>query len=230
MKEYGVKIFLLIFFASLANINALEITESEAEVFLRGEYNRVFNYYGDISTTGYLELNNIFAFKLGFSLGKSAANTIIKTHLSAAYFPFQLIPLKFSVLYIYNVIPDYNNHTYTILPLISFNTRIAGISIGPSLRLTSFFIEDAQFEPILSLSAYLNFINNDKLRIGIGASNFNDFQAKNFGAYSLNINALIRMDKNWQILNEIELMQSGGDGFSSVFFGFGWKGGARYTW
>jgi len=230
MKACRVKIFLLVFFITLANIPALEITEGEIEAYLTGEYNRVFNYYGDISAIGSLELNNIFVFKLGFSLGKSAASTNIKTHASAAISPFSGLPINFSVLYIYNVIPDYENHSHTILPLISFNTAIAGISLGPSLRLTSFFMEDAIFESILSFSAYLNFVNNDKLCIGIGASNFNDFQAKNFGAYSLKFTAAIRMDETWQILNELAFLQSGGDGLSSVFFGFGWKGGVRYTW
>jgi len=230
MKAGRVKIFFLIFFISLSNISALNITKGEIEAYLRGEYNRVFNYYGDISAIGSLELNNIFAFRLGFSLGKSAASTNIKTHASAAVTPFFGIPLGFSVMYMYNAIPDYDNHSHTILPLVSFNTKRAGISLGSSLRLTSFFMEEAQFESILSFFAYFNFVNNDKLCFGIGVANFSDFQAKNFGAYSLNFNAAIRLDDTWQILNELEFSQSGGDGLSSVFFGFGWKGGVKYSW
>jgi len=230
MKAGSVKIFLLIFFISLNNIHAVEITDGGIEAYLRGEYNRAFNYYGDISAIGSLELNNMFVFRLGFSLGKSAGSTNINTHTSAAISPFSLIPLDFSVLYIYNGIPDYDNHTHTILPLVSFNASSAGISLGPSLRFTSFFNESAQFESILSFSVYLNFINNDDLCIGISVANFNDFQVKNFGAYSLKFNTLIRLDDRWQIINELELSQSGGDGFSTVFFGFGWKGGVKYTW
>ena len=230
MKAAGAILLFLIIIMTSGNIHAAEITDGEIEAFLRGEYNRVFNYYGDISAIGSLELNNIYLFRLGFSLGKTAASTSIKTHTSAAISPFSGIPLAFSLLYIYNGIPDYDNHTHTILPLVSFNTARAGISIGPSLRFISFFKESAQFESVLSFSVYVNFINNDALCIGIGFVNFNDFQIKNFGAYSLKLNTLIRLDDKWQIINELELTQSGGDGFSTTFFGFGWRGGVKYKW
>ena len=230
MKVTSVKIFLLIFFITLNNIHAVEITDGGIEAYLRGEYNRAFNYYGDISAIGSIELNNMYIFKFGFSLGKAAVSTNINTHTSASISPFSRIPLDFHIIYIYNGIPDYDNHTHTILPLVSFNAARAGISIGPSLRFVSFFNEGAQFESILSFSIYFNFINNDKLCIGLGFVNFNDFQAKNFGAYSLKLNTIIRLDDKWQIVNDLELSQSGGDGFSTVFFGFGWRGGVKYKW
>ena len=266
MKAAGIKIFLFIFFITLNNIHAdeitgdeieapadeitdgeieapavqmtdgeikapaVQITDGEIEAYLRGEYNRGFNYCGDISAIGTIELNNMFTFRLGFSLGKSAGITNIHTHTGAAVSPFSRIPLYFHLMYIYNGIPDYENHAHTILPLVSYNTARAGISIGPSLRFTSFFGETAQFESILSFSMYFNFINNDRLCIGINFANFNDFQTKNFGAYSLKLNVLIRLDSNCQILNELEFSQSGGDGFSTVFYGFGWRVGVKYTW
>ena len=266
MKAAGVKFFLLLFFISLNNIHADEITDDEIETpaveitdgeieasavkisdgeiealaiqitdgnieaYLRGEYNRGFNYYGDISAIGSIELNNIFTFRLGFALGKAADSTIINTHTSASIAPFSRIPIYFHLIYIYNGIPDYENHAHSILPLVSYNTARAGISIGPSLRLTSFFDEIAVFEPILSFSMYFNFINNDRLCIGINFANFNDFQTKNFGAYSLILNVLIRLDEKWQIINELEFTQSGGDGFSTIFYGFGWRGGVKYKW
>jgi len=254
MKAKIIKIFLFIFFISLNNISAdeitddeieasaaeitdseiearaVQITDGEIEAYLRGEYNRAFNYYGDISAIGLVELNNLFTFRLGFSLGKAADSTSIKAHTSAAVSPFSGIPLAFHLIYVYNGIPDYENHAHTILPLVSFKTARAGISIGPSLRFTSFFNESAQFEPILSFSIYVNFINNDKLCIGLSFVNFNDFQTKNFGAYSLMFNTVIRLDEKWQIINDLEFTQSGGDGFSTVFFGFGWRGGVKYKW
>jgi len=230
MKAVSVKIFLLIFFITLNNVHAVDITESGIEAYLKGEYNRVFNYYGDISVIGSLELDNLFTFKLGFSLATAANSININTHTSAGVTPFSGVPLDFRVIYIYNGIPDFENHTHTILPLVSFNGTIFGISAGTSLRFTSFFNERAVFESVLSFSVYVNFINNDNLRIGISIANFNEFQAKNFGAYSLKFYTAVRMDSSWQIINELELMQSGGDGFSTVFFGFGWRGGVRYTW
>jgi hypothetical protein len=230
MKAKSAIIFLLITLISLNKIHAVEITESEIEAFLTGEYNRAFNYYGDISAIGSIKLNNMFVFKAGFSLGNAAGSINIETHTSAAIFPFSGIPLDFRVLYIYNGKPDYEKHSHTILPLVSFNTAVFGISAGFSLRFTSYFNEPAIFESVLSFSVYFNFINNDKLCIGMGIGNFNDFQAKNFGAYSLKLNTEIRLDKNWQIINDLELLQSGGDGLSTVFFGFGWRGGVRYKW
>jgi len=230
MKAPRVKIFLLIFLITQNNIHTAEITDGEIEAYLRGEYNRAFNYCGDISAIGSIEINNIFNFRLGFSLGKMADSTNINTHTSAAITPFSRIPVGFHIIYIYNGIPDYENHTHTILPLVSFNTARAGISAGLSLRFASFFGEIAQFESILSLSIYFNFINNDKLCLGLGFVNFSDFQAKNFGAYSLKFNTVIRLDDKWQIVNELELSQSGGDGFSTTFFGFGWRGGVKFKW
>jgi len=230
MKDGGVKIFLLIFFITLSNVHAVDITDGELEAYLRGEYNRFSNYYGDISAIGSLELNNLFTFKLGFSLGNAADISNINTHTSAVVAPFPRIPLDFRVMYIYNGIPDYEINTHTILPLVSFNAAIFGISVGPSFRFTSFFGEDAIFESLISFSVYVNFVNNDKLCIGISIANFNEFQIKNFGAYSLKFNTEVRLDSSWQIINELEVLQSGGDGLSTIFFGFGWRGGVRYRW
>jgi len=230
MKTRNIIIFLLVFFIPLNNIHSIEITKCELEAFLRGEYNRASNYDGDLSAIASLELNNLFNFSLGFSMGMIADSTHIKTHTSAAIAPFSRIPLDFRVMYILNSIPDYDNNTHTILPLVSFNASRAGISLGPALRFTSFFGANAQFESILSFSVYFNFINSNNLRIGISIGNFNDFQVKNFGAYSMTINTLASLDSNWQIINELEFSQSGGDGFSTTFFGFGYKGGVKYTW
>jgi len=243
MKIGSVKIFLLVFFISISNIYFAESQQisnneesspkkikGEIDAYLNGQYNRIFNYYGDISAIGSLELNNIFAFRLGFSLGIAGDIINVNTHTSAAVIPFSKIPFDFRVIYIYNAIPDYENNTHTILPLFSFNVARAGISLGPSLRFTSFFNEKPVFETIISFSAHINFINNDSLCIGISVSNFNEFQAKNFGAYSLKLNTTIRLNSQLRILNEFELSQSGGTGLSTAFLGFGWRGGVIFTW
>jgi hypothetical protein len=222
-----------IFLFSIQSVYGIDITEKEVEAYLTGEYSRGFIYNGNISAAGGIELNNILKFRGGFSIGKNSGITDLDTFISVRYSPFSglyLLPLNFSLSYIYNGLPEYKANTNSILPFISYNTPRAGISIGSNLRFTSFFGETAQFESILSFRAYFNFINDEMLRVGITAGNFNEFYAKNMGAYSLSLNAVIRLNDNWSIINEFEVMQSGGDGFTTTFYGFGWHGGARYTW
>jgi hypothetical protein len=223
--------FIFLFFAQ--TVSGIEISEKEVEAYLSGEYNRGFIYNGNISAAGGIEFNNILKFRGGFSIGKSSDSMDLDAFFGIRYSPFSnlyLSPLNFSLAYIYNGLPEYEASTNTILPFISYSAKRAGVSIGLNFRFTSFFGEVAQYESILSYRAYFNFINDETLRVGISAGNFNEFYAKNMGAYSLSLNAVIRINDNWSIINEFELMQSGGDGFSTTFYGFGWRGGARYTW
>lgn len=220
-------LFILLF--CVQAVFGIDLTEKEIEAYLTGEYNRS-NYNFSISTVGGIELNKIYKFRSGISIGKNTDSTDINAFLGGRYSPFSKLPLSFSLSYIYNGLPELYTHTHSILPFISYNTRRAGISIGSNFRFTSFFGETAQFESILSSFAYFNFINNEVFRIGVSVGNFNEFYAKNMGAYSLGINTVIRLDDNWFIFNEFEFLQSGGDGFSAVFYGFCWRGGARFTW
>jgi len=220
--------FILLFCAHI--VYGIDLTGKEIEAYLTGEYNRSINYNVSLSAIGGIELNGVCKIRSGVSIGKNADSADINAFAGGRYSPFSKLPLSFSLLYIYNGLPDYESHTHSILPFISYNTRRAGISIGPNFRFTSFFGETAQFEPILSSSVYFNFINNDVLRIRLSAGNFSEFYAKNMGAYSLSVNAVIRLDENWFILNEFELLQSGGDGFTSAFYGFCWRGGAKFKW
>jgi len=230
MKTRTGKILLLLLFIPLQYINALEITKIETDAYIRGEFNRSFNYHGGLSATGAIELDNRYTFRGGISFGSTKINSDINTFIGARYSPFPNLPLHFSLSYIYNGLPEYNAHTHSILPVIYFNAKRAGISVGFNFRFTSFFGSNAQFESILSFYGYFNFINNDNLRIWAGAGNFSDFYAKNMGAYSLSFGAVVRIDSNWSIIGQLELMQSGGDGFSTNFYGIAWSGGAKYSW
>ena len=223
-------IFSIIFIFTLQNIMAAEITAKEIEASMKGEFSRGFNAYGNMALIGGIELNNVLKFRTGISLGKTAAETDLSSFFNIRYSPFSRIPFVFSLVYIYNGELSYDIHTHTIFPVISFNASRAGISIGANFRFTSYFGEKAVFETILSLYAYLNFVNNNMLNIGIGIGNFCDFNAKNLSALSLRLYATVHVNKNWSIINEAELMQSGIDGLSTNFYGFSWRAGARYSW
>jgi len=226
------KLFLFIFFICSRNVYSLDmhITGKEIETSLRGEYNRTFYQYGEISAVGAIELNNRYKVRGGLSFGASAFDNDINTFINAGCSPFLKFPLNFSVSYIYNGLPEYEAHTHSIMPIVSFNAKRAGISIGPNFRLSSFFGEPAIFESILSFYVYFNLINNNTLHIGTAWGNYNDFHAKNIGAYSLDFYAIIRLHANWNIISEVELMQSGGDGLSSAFYGISCRAGVKYSW
>ncbi len=231
------KIFSLVFIFCLQNIHALDITGKEIEVYAKAEHNRTYNFYGGISVLGAVELNNFLAFRGGVSFGGTSDVTDIKTLVNAGFSPFVILPfeklkelpLDISVRYIYNGLHEYEAHTHSILHLISFNEKWAGISIGNNSKFSSHF-RSTHFETILTFSAYLNFVNNENFILGIGCGNLSDFQAANLGALSLKFGADININKNWSVINEFELMQSGLDGFSTTFYGFAIRGGAKYKW
>ena len=220
------------FVLCLPSVHSLDIniTEMEAGGYFRGEYTRASHFLNEISAIGKIELEEKYAFKGGFAVGKALTEWSINSFVNSAYSPFENIPLGVSVSYIYNGLPDYETHANSIIPFIFYNADRAGISLGCNFRFTRFFGEKAQFESILSLYGYFNFINKEKLLFGIGAGNFYDFYAYNLGAYSLNINTAFRLDSNWRIINDIEFRQSGGDGLTTTLYGIAFRTGAKYSW
>jgi hypothetical protein len=226
------KIFLLVFFVCVQEIHALdiEITEKEAEAHLRGEYNRNYYFFGDISAIGGIEVNNRLKFRTGLSIGWAQDITDIRIFSSARFSLLEKRPLGVELSWIYNGLPEYEAHSHTLLPCLSWNAKYWGIKIGPSLRFTSFFSESTIFETTLSIGAYANFVNNEKLRIGVNIANFNDFQAHTFGFFSVCFNSAMRINPCWSILNELELKLSGVDGLTTNFYGIALRGGAKFTW
>ena len=230
IRPHIVSLLLFMVFVGAQNVHALDITGKEAAVYFKGEYSRNFLWYGDISTIGSVEVNSRWAFNSGFLFGKTRIDTDLKAFGGSRFAPWRRIPLGLSLLYIYNGLPEYDTHSHTILPLISYNARWAGVSAGTSFRFTSFFGEPAFFEAVLSLSVYANFINNRKLRVGIICANFSDFCAGNMGDYSIAVNSLVRINSQWSIINEIELKQSGSVALSATFSGIALKGGVKFAW
>jgi len=219
--------FALIF---IQNVQSLDITGIEAQACYRGMYTRGNDFLNELSAIGSLELAEKLSFKGGFSAGRTIIDTEINTLLNTLYTPFTNIPLGISVSYIYNGLPEYETHANSIIPMISYNGKLAGISIGTNFRFTRFFRESAQYESILSFYGYFNFVNAKFITIGIGAGNIRDFHARNLGAFSLDLNSEIRLDDNWRIINEIEFLQSGADGLTTTLYGMGFRTGVKYSW
>jgi len=220
----------LVFYAH--NIYALNdvITGKNVELFLRGEYDRAYGSNGEISGTGTVELFSLLTIQGGIAVGIASDTADIKTSVSFRYAPFMKFPLHFSTAYIYNGLPGYEAHSHTIIPVISFNGRRAGVAAGLGFRFTSYFGEAPIFESIFSFSGYFNFINNEKLCIGINVANYNNFVIRNMGAYSSSLYGMVCIRERWMVIGILEFLQSGGTGLSTNFYGISFQGGVRFTW
>jgi len=232
-KPTGLFLILLPLFSffGLQQIKAQErITGKEVEAFFTNEFNRGFYYYGELSSSGGMELYSRYTFRGGVSFGIAKGLTDIRGFTSAGFSPLLVKQLNFSLAWIYNGLPKYGAHSYTILPVVSFNGKWAGISLGTSFRFTSYFREHALFESVLSISGYVNFVNTETLVIGIGSANFDEFSARNMGAYSLSFKSSVRVHEHWFVINDLELMQSGSVALSATFYGVAWKSGMKIKW
>ena len=228
--------YLWVFFLLPLNLPAdIQTAGNEAGFDFRGEYNRALIHSIDVSAFAAVALNNWYTVGGGIALGETGGRTTggsfdIKAFAQNTIGPLFDKPLYVSLSYIYNGLPAWETHSHTLLPIISWKGQWAGIALGPGLRFTNFFGEPSMFEAMLSASVYVNFINNKKLRMGMGLANFNDFYAGNMGAYALNLNSLIRLTEQWSISNVIELLQSGSVGLAHNFYGIAYRGGIRYKW
>ena len=209
---------------------ALQITGKEVGFDMRIEYNRALGFFEDFSALGSLELNDRYTVRSGLSLGKIEDGIDIKAFMLGRMFPRVGKILHLDLAYIYNGLPAYKTHVHTILPLVSFSGRWVGISFGTGFRFTSFFGESALFESMLSISAYVNFINMEELRMGMKLANFRDFYVGNMDSFSPGLYCLIRINEKWSFINDIELLQSGSLALTANFYGIAYRGGIRYTW
>ncbi|GHV81624.1 hypothetical protein AGMMS49991_01820 [Spirochaetia bacterium] len=221
-------LFIFCLLVSKAYCLDFSIPGMELGAAFKPEYNRSLGFCWDISAFGSLKLNKLAAVKGGLALGMTGPGFDIDTYISGEVdMPFWS-PLSFGLSYIYNGLPGYKTNVHTLLPAFSIKGKWAGITVGPALRFTG-FDSAVFFEYTLAASAFANFYNTEKLRIGIRAANFNDFSAGNFGSYSLNLNSLVRFEQI-SLINEIELYQSGSSGLTSNFYGIAYKGGILFTW
>ena len=208
----------------------VQFTGKELGFYFTPEYNRTFNFCWDISAVGILGLNNRYTIKSGLALGAAGSNFTVKGFVGGEVAPFISIPITFGLNYKYNSLPGYEYHGHAIMLLASLKGQRAGFSLGHSFRFNSFFGEPPVFEPAWSLSVYVLLVNNERLRLGLKASNFDDFSFGNMGAYFLNLNSVIRLNEKISLVNEIEIHQSGGIDLASNFYGIVYRGGAVFSW
>jgi hypothetical protein len=214
----------------------IEITNMEAEYFLSADFNRTFNFIGGISVAGKIEFNNRFTIKEGVFLGWTEDITSIKIFSYAAYriladIPFTADwPLELKVAWVYNGLPEYETHSHAIAPIISWNGKYFGLSVGYGARFTSFFGEGSLTEQMVPLGIYVNFINNKKICAGVSLANYTDYQIDSFIAYALAAKVSVKVNKHFSISNELEFRESGADGLTNIFHGVVWKGGAKLSW
>ena len=229
----SIKVLLLpLFFLCFQNAYSLDVqvTDVNVKAHFGGNYTRGAHFMGEIAGIGNVELNDTLGFRGGLSVGRTMIDTDINALVNVNYSPFENLSFIFSVAYIYNGLPEYEAHTNSIIPFVSFNARIAGVSLGMNFRFSSHFSESAQFETVLSFYGYINFINNDRLRVGIGAGNLKDFHANNMGAISMNLFAELPIAENLVIINDIEYMQSGMDGLTATLFKMSFNTGVKISW
>jgi len=221
---------LLFFCIQNAHTLDIEITRADVEAYLGGNYTRSSHFMGEIAGIGAVQLNNIIGFRGGLSLGRTLIDTDINIFITTEYSPFKKIPLSFSLAYIYNGLPEYKAHANSLVPFVSYYGKIAGISLGVNCRFSSFFGEKAEFESVVSFYGYVNFLNTEKIFMGIGCGNLKDFHANNLGAISLNLYAKIPITEKFTLINDLEYMQSGMDGLTATLFKISFHTGVKISW
>ena len=230
----GAVLFILMLIASLQGLRAqsLEITGKEIECSAGLEYNRSFSWGGNFFTSGAAGINNRYAFKGGLGLGGIGKSFEIKVFSSGKAALLPEFPLFFCLNYLYHGLPGqaFDVHTHSVLPYISLEGRWAGFAAGNNFRFTRFLGETTVFEPVLSFWGYVNFINKEKIRIGLGFGNFGDFYTGNLGSLYLKAGGIARVDNKWSVTGEVELLQSGIDGLTASFYGIAFRGGVKYAW
>jgi hypothetical protein len=224
--------FLLFFVVFLPHLYAFEvnITGKELGFAVQPEFNRTFYFCYDTSLFGSLELNKKMKAEGGAALGNTGRAFDISLFGRGEFRLPIPAPLSFNLLGIYNATPDYLSHVHTLLPFLSFKGKWAGISAGTTLRFTFFDRESAISESILALSAYVNFCQTEKLKMGLEAANFDNFRAGNMGSYFLKLYSRVRLTKNLTLLNDIKIEQTGSIGLDANFYGIAYRGGLVWKW
>jgi len=213
-----------------SEVQGIKITNLEAELFLNGDFNRTSIFVGSISAAGKIEFNDRLAIKEGVSLGMTQYINNIKSFTNVTYRILADWPLDFKAAWVYNGFPEYETHSHAIVPIIAWNGKYFGISVGYGARFTSFFGEIPLIEHMLPMGIFVNFLNNEKICVGMSLANYTDFQIDSFIAFALAAKVSVKVNEHFTIINELELRQSGADGLTNIVHGVVWKGGAKLSW
>jgi hypothetical protein len=226
--------FTLILSVFLARLCAfdVDITGKELGFDIKPEYNRFFNYCYDFSLFGALELNDRLTLGGGAALGQTGEALDIDLFGRGDYrLPLPIaLPLSVGILGTYNGIPDYLIHVHTVLPFLSIQGKWAGLSAGVTLRSTLFDQEPVIFESILAFSGFVNFIQTERIKVGLECANFDNFLAGNMGSYFLNLTSRVYLAKGISLINEIKIEQTGSVGLDSNLYGIAYRGGLVCRW
>jgi len=214
-----------------SNEHEIKITNMEVEYFIVSDFNRTYNFIGGISAAGKIEFNNRVTVKEGIYLNYWPEDVnMIKIFTNATYRILADWPLDVKLAWAYNGLPDYDTHSHAIVPIISWNEKYYGISVGYGFRFTSFFNERPIAEHMLPIGLYVNFINNKQLCVGMSLANYTDFQIDSFIEFALAAKVSLKINNNLTLINELEFRESGADGLTNIVHGVVWKGGVKLSW
>lgn len=227
---------LILLIAVIHNIHANDefITTKAVETHLSFESNRNFDFFSGMSLLGEVEFINSYSVRSGISAGRLAENVNLKTFTSLNAYPFERVPLFFTLLWNYNGLTEYDVHSNSIIPVVLFDLKVFNFSFGASFglnfRFTSFFGEPCIFEWSPVYSFFIFFIDTEPFRTGFLLGNYNEFEATTLSDYSLSYIFDMRISHLWRAFCEFELMQSGGAFYANTFYGISFKTGVRYSW
>jgi hypothetical protein len=206
------------------------VTGISAEFDIKPEFNRSFYQCWTFALHGSVEFDDWISASTGAALwiGRNASEIDYFIKGEAAL-PLP-IPLYTELSYIFNGMPDYEMYSHSLLPVLAYKNKWAGIALGVNLRFTSFFGESPIFESTLAFSGFVNFVNTEKIRAGIECSNYNNFNAGNMGSYYLSLNGNFAVAQGIVICNSLEFYQSGSVGLTSTFYGIAFKAGVLFSW
>jgi hypothetical protein len=208
----------------------VDITEKQLAFEFRAKYDRVFLNYADMAAHGSVTLNDRFSIKSGIALELPENLPIISFFINHEIALPASIPLYLTIAYAANRMPEYHTAVRSIAPLVSLNGRRAGISVGSTLRFTSFYSERAIFEAVFAFSTYVNFYYSDKIKLGMRWASFDNYLYGNMGSYFVTFYSLITLPTKVSFINEIEIHQTGSIALTANFYGISYKGGILFQW
>jgi len=122
-----------------SRVMPIQSFDKNLTVFFTPEVNRAYYFCWDISAIGAFVINENYFINAGLALGTAGKIFELKTFVTSSVAPLKGIPLVLGLAYNYNGLPAYKTNMQTLMPQVSYNGRIAGATLGPSLRLNTFF-------------------------------------------------------------------------------------------